>query len=355
MRLFGCQNCGQVLFFENTHCSSCGAQLGFVPTKLELSTLKEHDSSYSALIQPDTRWRFCSNVGRGVCNWLLPASSLDQFCVACRHNRIVPNSSTPSTLQAWTKLEVAKHRLFYALLRLGLPTPNRVDQPGTGLVFDFRSDELPSGRGKVMTGHDHGLITLAVAEADDAEREARRTRLGEPYRTLIGHFRHEIGHFYWDLLIRDQDRIPAFRTVFGDESQSYGDALKHYYAHGAPTDWQNNYVSTYASAHPWEDWAETWAHYLHIVDGVETATSFGLETNPKVDLKHVLQTNANIDPYSVEQFQPIVNLWLPLTIALNAMNQGMGLNELYPFILSPIVISKLSFIHSIVHHSAAAL
>ncbi len=348
MRLFECQNCRQVLFFENKTCGRCGDRLGFIPEDVTISALEEAGPVWKALGSPDREWRFCANAEYSVCNWLVPAASAARFCVACRHNRMVPDLSEKANWDSWAKMELAKHRLFYTLLRLGLPTPSRVENPANGLVFDFLTD----AEGKVMTGHDDGLITLAVAEADDAEREARRARMGEPYRTLLGHFRHEVGHFYWDMLIRDGHRIEAFRAVFGDESEDYGEALKRHYAGGPPPNWQENFVSTYATSHPWEDWAESWAHYLHIIDGMETAATFGLEVHPTIDPDHVLETSPDVDPYGPEPLDRLIHRWLPLTIALNAMNQSMGLNDLYPFVLSPAVIVKLEFIHDIVHAGA---
>ena len=348
MRLFECQNCRQVLFFENKTCGRCGDRLGFIPEDVTISALEEAGPVWKALGSPDREWRFCANAEYSVCNWLVPAASTARFCVACRHNRMVPDLSEKANWDAWAKMELAKHRLFYTLLRLGLPTPSRAENPANGLVFDFLTD----AEGKVMTGHDDGLITLAVAEADDAEREARRARMGEPYRTLLGHFRHEVGHFYWDMLIRDGHRIEAFRAVFGDESEDYGEALKRHYAGGPPPNWQENFVSTYATSHPWEDWAESWAHYLHIIDGMETAATFGLEVHPTIDPDHVLETSPDVDPYGPEPLDRLIHRWLPLTIALNAMNQSMGLNDLYPFVLSPAVIVKLEFIHDIVHAGA---
>jgi hypothetical protein len=352
MRLFGCQNCGQVLFFENQQCGRCGKRLGYLPTRSELSVLEANGSTWEAFAEPGLQLKFCVNASYLVCNWMLPASSPEQFCVACRHNRMVPDLSAGSNLQSWAKMEMAKHRLFYALLQLGLPTPNRRDDPKAGLVFDFLTDSEGSDGGKVMTGHEDGLITLAVAEADDAEREARRARMGEPYRTLLGHFRHEVGHFYWDILIRDGGRLADFRAVFGDERDDYGNALRRHYADGAPADWQSHFVSAYAGSHSWEDWAETWAHYLHIVDGLETARAFGLEIHPTIDPDHALGTGPGVDPYEIEHFEVLVRRWLPLTIALNAMNQSMGLNDLYPFVLSPAVITKLAFIHKVVCEGA---
>ncbi len=355
MKLFSCQNCRQILFFENQHCGRCGEQLGYLPRRGELSVLKPDGAAWQALAEPETRWKFCANSTFLVCNWMVPASSSEAYCAACRHNHMVPDLSIGANLQSWSKLEVAKHRLFYALLQLGLPTPNRQDDPKAGLIFDFLTDSDGSGGKKVMTGHEDGLITLAVAEADDAEREARRARMGEPYRTLLGHFRHEVGHFYWDVLIRDGGRAADFRHLFGDERNDYGSALRAHYAHGAPADWQDRFVSAYASSHPWEDWAETWAHYLHIIDGLETAGAFGLEIHPTVDRDHALEIGPKTLPYSSCHFEALVHQWLPLTIALNAMNQSMGLNDLYPFVLSPSVIAKLAFIHQVIQSSVGRL
>jgi hypothetical protein len=239
---------------------------------------------------------------------------------------------------------VASHRLFYTLLMLRLPMPNRADDPEHGLAFDFLADPPTHN---VLTGHDNGLITVALQEADDAEREARRTRMHEPYRTLLGHFRHEVGHYYWDRLVADPNRTEACRAIFGDERADYGAALKRHYDTGAPADWQAHFVSAYASAHPWEDFAETWAHYLHIVDSLETARAYGLEVHPAIAAERELHAEPRLDPYQGASFAPLVDLWLPLTYALNAMNRSMGLQDLYPFVLAPAAIGKLAFIHGL--------
>jgi hypothetical protein len=89
---------------------------------------------------------------------------------------------------------------------------------------------------------------------------------------LLGHFRHEVGHYFWDRLVAtDPHQLEEFRVLFGDDRQDYGEALKRHYDEGAPANWQDTYISMYATMHPWEDFAETWAHYLHIVDTLETA------------------------------------------------------------------------------------
>ena len=172
--------------------------------------------------------------------------------------------------------------------------------------------------------------------------------MGEPYRTLLGHFRHEVGHFYWDVLVRDGGRQDAYRLVFGDERADYMAALQSHYRNGPPPHWQDHFVSAYATSHPWEDWAETWAHYLHIVDSLETASTFGVTVRPEIDTEGVLTVDTQIDPFGEAQFSRLAQVWSPLTVALNAMNQSMGQSDLYPFVLSPAVITKLSFIHDLV-------
>ncbi len=201
-----------------------------------------------------------------------------------------------------------------------------------------------------MTGHDNGLITIALAEADDAEREKRRAAMGEPYRTLLGHFRHEVGHYYWDRLVRDGGRLDACRAVFGDDSQDYDQALQRHYAEGAPANWQENYVHQRLCDHaPWEDFAETWAHYLHIVDTLEMAGAFGVRVDPSSTTDGELEASVDFDPYKAGDVQQLIDAWLPLTFALNSLNRGMGQADLYPFVLSPAVIEKLGFIHHLVH------
>ncbi|HEY0418666.1 MAG TPA: putative zinc-binding peptidase [Acetobacteraceae bacterium] len=353
MKLFRCQHCDQVLYFENVRCEKCGHRLGYRPEAFLLSALEpEGEGAWRALGVPGQSYRFCANAAYDVCNWLIPAGSPDAYCVACRHNRTVPDLSVPENLPPWRRIEAAKHRLFYTLLRLRLPLTTRWQDAEHGLAFDFLADPPSDSAPKVMTGHDNGLITIALAEADDASREQRRVEMGEPYRTLLGHFRHEVGHHYWDILVRDGGRLEQCRAVFGDDRQDYGAALQAHYAGGAPLDWQEHFISAYASAHPWEDFAETWAHYLHMVDTLEMATAFGLRVRPRVDKDRELAAEMDIDPYQARGVRQLVDAWLPLTFAMNSLNQCMGEAELYPFILSPAVIHKLGFIHDLLHVAA---
>lgn len=355
MKLFKCQACSQLVYFENTICEKCLRRLGFIPGITTLSALEpEGPNQWRALAALDNRQRFCANAKFEVCNWLIDMNSSEDFCLACRHNRTIPNVHVQNSLSAWRKLEAAKHRLFYSLIRLALPIDNRVDAKDHGLTFEFQASPM-QGRGpKVLTGHENGIITIALDEADDAEREKRRTAMHEPYRTLLGHFRHEVGHYYWDRLVRDGGKLDAVRAVFGDDRADYVQALQLYYANGAPSDWQQQFVTPYATAHPWEDFAETWAHYLHIVDTLEMASAFGVEVHPHLDKSGDLTTHVNFDPYRAECIERLTDTWFPLSIALNSLNRTMGQADLYPFVLSPGAVRKLGFVHNLVRDAASA-
>lgn len=352
MRLFSCQACGNVVYFENRSCGRCGHRLAFMPERMTLSALDPAGDRWQPLECPgQSRW-LCRNAERDACNWLVADGSNDAYCLACRHNGTVPDLSDAVRLSGWRELEVAKHRLFYSLLRWKLPLKTRAEDPRHGLIFNFLADDPATGH-RVMTGHDDGVITVALTETDAIERERRRLQMNEPYRTLLGHFRHEVGHHFWDLLVRDGGKLEACRAIFGDDRIDYDDALKRYYATGAPSDWQEHYVSAYATMHPWEDFAETWAHYLHIVDTLEMAAEFGLEVHPARDREGGLSARIDFDPYLVRSFDPIARAWLPFVFAINSVNRAMGMGDLYPFVLSPDVLVKLDFIHRLVRDSVS--
>ncbi len=349
MKLFECQHCGQPLYFENTRCESCGRNLGYLAASETISALEEGKRGLRALAERRGRYRYCANAQHGVCNWLVSVEGPEEFCAACRHNRMIPDLSQVDNLANWRKIELAKHRLFYTLLRLRLPLRTKLEDPENGLAFDFLASPTDGAPAEpVMTGHDNGLITINLAEADDSERERMRHQMGEPYRTLLGHFRHEIAHYYWDRLVGDAPDIEAFRQLFGDEREDYGAALQRHYASGPPSDWQERFVSSYASTHPWEDWAETWAHYFHMVDTLETASAFGMRVRPRVTKGADLSAAMDFDPHSANMDR-IIDSWLPLTFAVNSINRSMGIADLYPFVLPPPVIVKLSFIHDRIH------
>ncbi|HWN97018.1 MAG TPA: putative zinc-binding metallopeptidase, partial [Methylomirabilota bacterium] len=235
----------------------------------------------------------------------------------------------------------------YTLLRLRLPIEGTPQENFPPLRFRFLSDS-PAGS-PVMTGHNEGVITINVAEADDAERERRRVALHEPFRTLLGHLRHEIAHYYWNVLMANTSHLNRFRALFGDERCDYTSALQNYYQQSAPADWQSRHVSAYAAAHPWEDWAETSAHYLHIVDTVETAASFGLALKPKHPDAKAMTADPRKALSGDGSFNRLLENWLPLTYALNELNRGMGLPDLYPFVLSAVAIEKLQFVHDVLN------
>jgi hypothetical protein len=351
MKLFNCQVCGQVLYFENTRCESCGHLLGYLPDQETISAVEPAPDSdrWHALGATDGAYKFCRNSGTGGCNWMVLADDAAGFCAACRHNHMIPDLTRPGNDHLWALIESAKHRLFYTLLKLSLPLETRVDNPEHGLAFDFLADDATPHSASVLTGHDNGLITLALREADDSVREKVRGEMGEPYRTLLGHFRHESGHYFWDRLVsNEQATLEAFRVLFGDERIDYAAALQEHYAHGAPPDWQECFVSAYATTHPWEDFAETWAHYLHIVDTLETASAFGLRVKSTAGGTE-LAANVNFDPHNAADINQLIDAWLPIAFAVNSLNRSMGHRDLYPFVLTPQTIKKLEFVHSVTH------
>lgn len=341
MKRFRCRHCGNEVYFGSTTCVGCGRQLGYEPVSAEMLAATA-DGQWS-----DGRigYGICANADASACNWLVPTMESTPFCKACGHNRTIPDLSDPDGLDAWRALEGAKRMLFYSILRWKLPCPTQRTDPDTGLAFDFLADVQHSDGTltPVMTGHDNGLITINIAEADDAERERRRAQMGEPYRTLLGHFRHEVGHYFWDRLVRDARRLEDFRVVFGDERQDYAKALHRHYEAGPEEDWSSRYISYYAAAHPWEDWAETFAHYIHIVDALETAAAFGLRTRGVVTRANP----ADFDPYVAGTIDEILDAWVPVTIAINAINRSMGQPDLYPFVMNEAVNQKFAFIHDL--------
>ncbi len=352
MKTFYCDHCGNLVFFENIQCVKCQHALGFIPDVLDLSALEPaKDNSWRALTSTagNRLYRQCQN-GReySVCNWLVPIEDTEPLCVACRMNETIPDLTIAGNSQRWYKMELAKRHLIYSLLHLGLPLSGLANRPA--LQFNILED-VP-GKPPVLTGHKNGLITLNIIEADDSEREKRRVSLHEPYRTLLGHFRHEVAHYYWDQLIANTPRLKPFRELFGNEMQDYAAALKNHYTNGPPVDWQQRHVSEYASSHPWEDWAETWAHYLHIVDTMETAAGFGMKLEPKHPAAKTMTADLTKTGEKEISFDAILKTWMPLTYALNSLNRGMGLPDLYPFVLSSPAIEKMRFIHQTIRSAS---
>jgi hypothetical protein len=300
----------------------------------------------------------CQNYSREqVCNWMVPADSQEMFCKACRFNQTIPDLTMAGNRELWRRLETGKRRLFYSLLRLGLPLISKHEDPVAGLAFAFLADTKASFReyASALTGHAQGLITINIAEADDAWRERMRQDMTEPYRTILGHFRHESGHYYWNRLAHHPGWLADFRQVFGDETLDYGGAMQRNYQQGPPRDWQPSFVSPYAAAHPWEDWAETWAHYLHIIDVLETAWVFRLRLSPRSERQDEMTSQPDFDPYRVDAFEEVIEQWLPLTYALNSLNRSMGQPDLYPFVLAPAVLAKIDFVHRAIRQALQTL
>jgi hypothetical protein len=339
MKIFHCNHCDQLVYFENTSCVNCGSLLAFLPDRREICSLENSGTgTWRHPGELKAHYRLCANYTQhNVCNWAVDVDDPDPYCRSCRLNQTIPDLRVEGNRVAWAKLELAKRRVVYSLEALKLPVVSK-KYDTRGLFFEFLADNpgVP-----VLTGHDEGLIILNIAEADDSEREKRRHSLHEPYRTILGHFRHEVGHYYWDRLIRDTDRLPAFRAIFGDESVNYDEALKIHYAQGAPANWQESYISSYSTTHPWEDWAESWAHYLHMTDTLETASASGLSLRPRRSGEPSLSQS----DFSLGSFDQMIANWFPLTHVLNNLNRGLGLPDGYPFIISPPVIEKLRFIH----------
>lgn len=340
MRSFDCRNCGQLVFFENTACLHCEARLGFRWSDRRLLTLEPAERRLRELGGPEGQRTLtrCLNAQVAGCNWLVENDGA--LCECCELTRTRPADDDPDGIAEFRVAEAAKRRLMFELGELGLPIRSRQEDPAAGLAFDLLSNR----NGPVTTGHADGVITIDLSESDDARREARRLQLSEPYRTMLGHLRHEVGHWYWTVLVIDDETHRVAREMFGDETDDYAAALERHYDQGPPPEWEDRFVSAYATMHPSEDWAETFAHYLHIRDTLQTAGAYGLAIG---DAKRPAGADG------LARFSDLLESWLPLTYALNAVNRSMGHDDLYPFVLSDPVVRKLGFVHDLVTGQAS--
>jgi len=343
MRQFACTNCGNKTYLTNVSCVQCGNRLAFDADSLSIVALEPEVAGTGHFRQvgknDGAHFYYCSNSAHDACNWLVPASRAGGLCIACELNDTIPDLTGPGNLQSWHELEHVKKRLIYSLLRFGLP----LDATYLGkerLKFRFVADKL--------TGHLDGLITINIAETDAVERERQRQNFDELYRTLLGHLRHESGHFYWTVLVEGTAQLNEFRALFGDESQDYAQALERHHAHGPAEGWHLNCVSAYASTHPWEDWAETWAHYVHMVDAVETAEMEGIEPRVANLNSNPVRPHGNYDVYREATFDELKERWVPLTIALNRMSRSLGHKDFYPFVTPAVAYEKLAFVHRLI-------
>ena len=350
MRTFRCV-CNNILYFDNSLCLACHREVGFCP---------ECDSLNALLPQAQGGFQ-CGNGSCGVqllkctnyasynvCNRcvVIGDTSHSGFCDCCRFNDTIPDLTVVGNLEKWYRLEAAKRRLFYDLRKLGLPYGTAQDGIDPPLSFDFKADVIPPNdiwRGgnqgeKVFTSHDRGRITINIREADSVARESLRVEMRETHRSLIGHFRHEIGHYYWDVLVLGRDEAGS-KAVFGDhENPTYDQALGIYYQNGAPPNWQENFISEYSTMHPWEDFAETWAAYLDMCGSLDTAENVGFrgESDP---------VHANFDAM-VARYQQI-------GIATNELNRNMGILDAVPQVFVQPVIAKMRYIHGLVQRGRA--
>ncbi|MGH3553699.1 MAG: zinc-binding metallopeptidase family protein [Mycobacterium sp.] len=345
MRDFVCPNCGQRLTFENSVCLSCGSALGFSLDEMALLVIAQSGREHAGAVDASD-YQLCANMHLAECNWLVEVSPGDSqaggLCVSCKLTRLRPNDSDTKALAAFARAEHAKRRLLLELCELKLPIVGRDHDPDYGLAFDLLSSEWET----VLTGHHNGVITLDLAEGDDVHREQLRVAMAEPYRTLLGHFRHEIGHYYFYRLIHPSaDYLARFRELFGDPDVDYPQARDRHYRAGVPAGWEERFVSSYATMHPAEDWAETFAHYLHIRDALDTSAACGLAPAAATFERRPLGPSA---------FRKIIDMWLPLSWSLNMVNRSMGNDDLYPFVLPAAVLDKMQFIHTVIDEVTTA-
>ena len=360
MAPYPCPNCQRLNHFEVRVCPACAFTLGYDPGSDAFlflgdgaTTWRDRDSQpYDVVV--------CANNNEyAVCNWLVSTKDGTPYCRACRHNRTIPDLTVPTVPERWGKIEAAKRRLFHTLIKLGLPLETKAEETDCiqGLAFDFLYDVSAEERGQsqVLTGHESGIVTLNLIEADDVHRERLRREMGEPYRTLLGHFRHEVSHHFWSRLVQpDAAELEAFRAVFGDETLDYAQALHNHYAGNGNKIWTDDYVSYYATSHPWEDFAETFAHYLHLVDTLATIGGFGMRMAPFPGPEGNPGAQVGFDPYSAPA-EALTAQMVPYSFALNAVNRSMGQPDLYPFRLSPAIAGKIDYVNRLTAKAAGRM
>ncbi|MFV1872157.1 MAG: putative zinc-binding metallopeptidase [Oleiphilus sp.] len=381
MKTFTCScETRHILFFESNTCLACKRVVGLDDhfDKVEAYDLDEQSGHYFKADTPTIAFRKCDNHAQyQACNGMVKINSAEesddkeeQLCFACRFNETIPNLSIEAHIPLWKKMEAAKRRALFTLKALSLPLKTRQQDPKNGLSFDFITDRDVNdhfsskldNHEAVFTGHNCGHITINLAEADEVARSHTKQAMGEHYRTLLGYFRHELGHYYFDRLItHSAEKHALCKGYFGDDTLDYQEALNRHYKHGAPANWRQDFISEYATMHPYEDWAETWAHYMHIIDTLETAQNFSLAGSTKEAPSTGSPNNALSLPQDTYFFSSqttidtILNRWIDFSIILNSLNRSMGMNDAYPFVLTKPVRIKLSFIHHAIHHQLDSL
>ena len=334
MQSFQCQ-CGNKLFFHSTHCLGCNRQTGFCDFCRQTTSVDGDVNEVLTCNQPNCSADvvFCRNFEpHGVCNRLIsakaPATTNEKhvgLCDFCKLTTVIPDLAIAGNAEKWRRLEKAKQRVLYALDTLGFPFRDDANSPFPAVRFEFKAD----GVEPVSTGHNNGCIVINIEEADSVKRELSRVQLGEPQRTLVGHFRHEMGHYFWSRLVNPNNQLlKQFRELYGDElSLEYGQAIDAYYRNGPAGVWQTNYVSAYATMHPWEDFAETFATYVDMCSVLNTANHFGTADVVFDDLDTMVESYSKIG------------------VMANEFNRDMGLLDLVPEVFTSPVIEKLRFVH----------
>jgi hypothetical protein len=326
MRLFSCPACQQQVYFDNSVCLACGSDIAFAPDVMEMVSVSAPGGAHRNCVQ---------RVTSDACNWAIEAADPTPRCRSCR---LTGADSVVGADALRARAEAAKRQVLYTLLQLGVPfAPKMGEDDLQGLRFVWT---LPAAGAPTFTGQQNGTVTLNLNEADDAHREATRVSFGEPQRTVLGHLRHELSHYFFHRFVEGWPAIEDFRSTFGDERVDYTTALQQHYQQGPAADWQQHFVSAYASSHPWEDWAETCAHYLLMVEAVDTAAAWGLQLSSA--------GSAAVQPEQAAAAAPVERLvldqWLPLARFLNAMSRSLGLPDSYPYLLPPPVIGKLRLV-----------
>lgn len=346
MKAFHC-SCGNTIFFENSQCTRCGAELGWCPTCRSITSLFQMPEGgvRCGHAECGARLSKCRNYDvEKVCNRCLPwqaeSTHMGALCDYCRFNDTIPDLTIAGNREKWARLEAAKRRLLYTLDLLQLPYGRKVEGFEPDLSFDFKADIDSKSRWwwvmgreeRVYTGHANGKITINIREADPVELEKTRVQFHEAHRTVIGHFRHEIGHYYWQMLVLNRSE-EAFKAVFGDhENPNYTEAQRRYYSEGPKENWRSHYISAYASMHPWEDFAETFASYLDMVSVLDTAMNMGL--------------GQSLDPLA-SGLSSMVDRFVQLGLVLNEMNRALGLLDYVPEVFTPCIVAKMEFVHNL--------
>lgn len=346
MKNFFC-NCGAVVFFENNQCLSCGSELGWCPACESIGAIHkdangQYYCSHASCGAPLSK---CHNYAvEHVCNRCTLTEKVtgetENLCDYCRFNETIPDLSVEGNREKWQRIEVAKRRLLYTLDTLNIPYGSSKEGFEVPLSFDFKGDSSKksflwfnmSKHEQVFTGHADGKVTINIREADDIEREKARISFGEAHRTVIGHFRHEMGHYFWDLLVKGKCE-QEYVAIFADhKNPDYSTALEHYYEHGPKAGWQSHYISAYATMHSWEDFAESFAAYLDMVSVVDTAF-------------HAFSLNS-LNPITAS-FKDIAKEYAQLGLFMNEMNRAVGLIDLVPEVHTQAILRKIEFIHDL--------